>query len=190
MGLATPRIDAQSRTRSDCHSGERRQSSYAPAPAHPLLTLQQQAGNHAVQSLLRGGLIQPKLTISQPNDPEEREADQVADRIMRSHGAPTSSSCSCSSGEDTCEECQQKQQGVVARSVSNIVQRQAADPQTVPQANLPTSQPTNSPAGSNPKPSLPWNPSAISSGIQQTDSPYCYGESRRIQWFSHKPGHT
>jgi len=31
----------------------------------------------------RGPVIQPKLTVSQPNDPYEREADQIADRVMR-----------------------------------------------------------------------------------------------------------
>jgi hypothetical protein len=81
-----------------------------------VLTLQQQAGNHAVQALLRKGLIQAKLTVSNPGDPEEVEADQVADRVMRSHaGFPASSSCSCASGGDMCEECQQKQSGTVAR---------------------------------------------------------------------------
>ncbi|MBW4441972.1 MAG: DUF4157 domain-containing protein [Plectolyngbya sp. WJT66-NPBG17] len=32
--------------------------------------------------------IQPKLTIGQPNDQYEQEADQVADRVMRSQGYP------------------------------------------------------------------------------------------------------
>jgi Domain of unknown function (DUF4157) len=50
----------------------------------PLLHLQQQAGNQAVQSLLCGAGVQAKLAISQPGDPEEREADEVAATIMRS----------------------------------------------------------------------------------------------------------
>lgn len=85
-------------------------------PLHPLFELQRQAGNQAVQGLLRGRFIQAKLAVSQPDDPEEREADQVADRVMRSHaGAPIGSSCSCAAGGDMCEECQQKQTGAVAR---------------------------------------------------------------------------
>lgn len=84
--------------------------------AGPLLTLQQQAGNQAVQELLRSGVIRAKLAVSTPGDPDEQEADRVAGKIMRSHaGFPGSSSCSCASGEGVCEECQQKQQGVVAR---------------------------------------------------------------------------
>jgi hypothetical protein len=94
---------------------------------HPILQLQQRAGNQAVQRLLRGGLIQAKLAVSQPNDPQEREADQVADRVMRSHaGAPIGSSCSCAAGSDMCEECQQKQTGAVARKSLGTDARPAA----------------------------------------------------------------
>ena len=48
----------------------------------PALQLQQMVGNLAVQRLLRSGAIQAKLAISQPGDVYEREADQVAERIM------------------------------------------------------------------------------------------------------------
>ena len=41
------------------------------------------AGNLAVQQLFQAGAIKAKLTISQPDDPDELEADRVADRIMR-----------------------------------------------------------------------------------------------------------
>lgn len=37
-----------------------------------------QLGNHSF-----GQLIQAKLTVSQPNDPYEQEADQVAEEVMR-----------------------------------------------------------------------------------------------------------
>jgi Domain of unknown function (DUF4157) len=43
---------------------------------------QHHAGNQAIQSLLRWGLLQPKLTIGSINDPVEREADSVATRIV------------------------------------------------------------------------------------------------------------
>jgi hypothetical protein len=86
-----------------------RSSSPAPTAAHPLLTLQRQAGNQAVQNLLHRGIIQAKLTISNPGDPEEQEADQVADRVMRAHaGSPVSAPCSCAEGEEDCEACRQK----------------------------------------------------------------------------------
>jgi hypothetical protein len=43
---------------------------------------QNEAGNLAVQRLLRAGTIQAKLTISHPDDPYEQEADRVADQVM------------------------------------------------------------------------------------------------------------
>ncbi|PSB22160.1 DUF4157 domain-containing protein [Phormidesmis priestleyi ULC007] len=46
--------------------------------SHPLLQLQQQLGNRAVTQL-----IQAKLSVSQPNDAYEQEADRVADTVMR-----------------------------------------------------------------------------------------------------------
>lgn len=39
-------------------------------------------GNQAMQSLLRDRFIQAKLSVSQPQDPHEREADEVAARVM------------------------------------------------------------------------------------------------------------
>lgn len=48
----------------------------------PILNLQQQLGNQAVQHLLHSGHIQTKLTIGQPNDKYEQEADRVSDQVM------------------------------------------------------------------------------------------------------------
>src|SRR6266849_6656122 len=45
---------------------------------HPFLQLQQAVGNRAA-----GRLIQAKLTVSQPGDVYEQEADRVADAVMR-----------------------------------------------------------------------------------------------------------
>jgi hypothetical protein len=96
---------------------------FTAPPLHPLLQLQQQAGNQAVQTLLRSNGIHPKLALSHPDDPEEREADEVAGKIMRAHaGFPASSAapCSCSGGEDMCNECQQKQsQPTIHRSATS-----------------------------------------------------------------------
>jgi hypothetical protein len=103
--------------------------------AHPMLQLQQQAGNAAVQQMLRSRVIQAKLAISHPDDPEEREADHVADRIMRSHagGFPISAPCSCSAGGDMCDECEEKRASIhrhasssgapasIPRVVSNVL---------------------------------------------------------------------
>jgi hypothetical protein len=99
-------------------AGHARAASPAAASLPPALELQQLAGNQAMQELLRSGFLQAKLAISNPDDPEEHEADQVANSIMRKHaGAP----CSCSAGEEMCEECQQKHS-------APAIQRRASGP--------------------------------------------------------------
>jgi hypothetical protein len=100
--------------------GHGRDAAPAAASLSPVLQLQQQAGNQAVQQLLRSGFIEAKLAISNPDDPEEREADNVAHAIMRkAAGAPASSPCSCSHDGEMCEECQQKQsQPTISRRAS------------------------------------------------------------------------
>lgn len=75
-------------------------------------------GNQAMQRLIKQGRLQKKLTINQPGDAFEQEADQVADKVMRMADPastqpltrPVRSSaglqrCSCGSGSSG-EECQ------------------------------------------------------------------------------------
>jgi hypothetical protein len=50
---------------------------------HPVLELQRSGGNQIAQRLIRSTLIQAKLQVSTPEDPSEREADRVADTVMR-----------------------------------------------------------------------------------------------------------
>src|ERR1700674_1012909 len=52
-------------------------------PVHPLAQLQQTIGNQAVQRMLRAHVIQTKLTMNQPGDEYEQEADRVADLVTR-----------------------------------------------------------------------------------------------------------
>jgi len=99
-GKASPQLGSAAKTESQLH---------------PALQLQQQAGNQAVQQLLRSGAIRAKLSISQPCDPEEQEADATADRIMRSHTGIGAAAVSCSCGTDEegmCDECRQKAAGI------------------------------------------------------------------------------
>jgi hypothetical protein len=60
-----------------------RESAPPGGPVHPVLQLQQQTGNQAVQDLLRSGRIQAKLAISNPSDPAEQEANRVAEAVGR-----------------------------------------------------------------------------------------------------------
>lgn len=96
-------------------------SSLPRSPARSrLLRLQAIHGNQGVQRLLRGGVLQRKLTINQPGDAFEQEADRVAEKVMRMpdsaatretiamSGAGRLQRCSCgkSAGTSTqCEEC-------------------------------------------------------------------------------------
>ena len=84
-------------------------------PLHPVLQLQQQAGNQAVQELLASGVIRAKLAVSPPDDPDEREADQMAHTIMRAHAGLPASHCSCAGDDEMCEECQRQAEGTIQR---------------------------------------------------------------------------
>src|SRR5215212_8392509 len=74
---------------------------YPNARGASSLNQQQAISNHKVQQLLRSRAIQAKLTVSTPNDPYEREADHVADRVMRMSdtvtGEPPNIQRACSS---------------------------------------------------------------------------------------------
>jgi len=65
--------------------------------------MQRLGGNRATVSLLRSLQIQPKLTISEPGDPYEEEADHVADQVMRMAEPEVQRKCACGG---TCSDCQ------------------------------------------------------------------------------------
>jgi uncharacterized protein DUF4157 len=65
-----------------------RQQASAPMPqpigmAVSLLSLQRSHGNQFVQRLLQSRRMQAKLTITEPGDQYEQEADRVAETVMR-----------------------------------------------------------------------------------------------------------
>jgi len=51
--------------------------------------LQQTYGNRYVQRMMESGKVQAKLTVSQPDDKYEQEADKVADTVTRNSGLQT-----------------------------------------------------------------------------------------------------
>lgn len=57
------------------------------------------AGNQAIQAMLRGGWLRPKLELGAPDDPEEREADATAERVLR---MPEGACCSSCAGGGAC----------------------------------------------------------------------------------------
>lgn len=52
-------------------------------PQTPFAMLQRNLGNQAVQSFLKAGFLQAKLNISNPDDPDEQEADRIAGQVMQ-----------------------------------------------------------------------------------------------------------
>jgi hypothetical protein len=67
-------------------SVEQAKRALSPDPYGDVLALQGMVGNGAVNRLLRGGrsaVVQAKLTVSQPGDKYEQEADRIAEQVMR-----------------------------------------------------------------------------------------------------------
>src|SRR5262245_8312546 len=77
--------------------------------ASALRTLQRKHGNRFVQQLLRTNAIQTKLTVNQPGDSYEQEADRVSEEVMRMPEPQLQRYCACG-GE--CPKCQTDQPGL------------------------------------------------------------------------------
>jgi len=75
--------DPVQRAESASHAPRSRSHERPDSPASRMFALQQTTGNHAVQRMLKTGAIQASLRIGQPNDIYEKEADRVADEVMR-----------------------------------------------------------------------------------------------------------
>jgi outer membrane protein OmpA-like peptidoglycan-associated protein len=80
MGL---KVAAQQRSSSPHTRQNTKSRSSVSSPRLPTFHLQRALGNSATTRLLTTGLIQPKLTVSNPSDKYEREADRVAEQVMR-----------------------------------------------------------------------------------------------------------
>jgi hypothetical protein len=93
----------------------------AEQPGHPILRLQRAIGNQAVQRIMRaqeGAFVQRKLTVNEPGDAFEQEADRVSEQVMRI-GEPGASPAAGVSGRaagvqrecacgGTCDDCKKK----------------------------------------------------------------------------------
>ena len=110
-----------------------------PSLAHstPLTQWQRAIGNQALQSVYRVPVIQAKLTISQPGDPYEQEADRIADQVMRmpdrevsslSHNPETiqRTCAACASGQKPCPKCSvddELQRKSLSSTITPLIQR-------------------------------------------------------------------
>ena len=68
--------------------------------ASPVRSLQRTLGNRAVQELFDSGEAKPKLAVGSPGDRYEREADRVAETVMR---MPTSATDGRSTSDDSAD---------------------------------------------------------------------------------------
>jgi hypothetical protein len=121
--MITASIQTGETTRKTASLDDSRSRSYPhnkPVPPAELINTQHSAGNQALQSLLRSGGIQPKLSISHPGDPDELEADRIADSVMRmagpdsalsdagsfgSHRLQRKCGCADAGGTGSCNQC-------------------------------------------------------------------------------------
>jgi hypothetical protein len=79
-------------------------------------------GNQALESLLQLKIVQPKLRVSQPADPDEQEADRAAAAVVSRTRAPKiQRKCACSGSGSPCAKCQEEDRTIhrgVASSLS------------------------------------------------------------------------
>ena len=103
-------------TRSPAHAAHTPESS---SNAFDFSMAQQSAGNLAVQLLFRSGVLQAKLTVSQPGDTDEEEADRVAGCIMRMPDPASTEPCPAwSAGAQPCPECPEQPPSQVQRKAN------------------------------------------------------------------------
>lgn len=94
----------------------------------PILSLQQTIGNQTLARQFHAGRLQAKLAVSQPGDLSEREADQVADRIMRMTEPTVQRACApCAAGGPPCPKCQDEQTPTIQRAPTIGTERAAPD---------------------------------------------------------------
>ena len=120
-----------------------RQSAGPRSARHPIAILQRSIGSQAVQRLINSPYIQAKLNVSSPGDPAEKEADQVAEKVMRMPVSPTPSPkaaagvqrkcAACTGGPGACPKCAEEKQTVqrkpLASGIFSFVQRQVIKPE-------------------------------------------------------------
>ena len=128
------------KTSSTTVGGHAAKSSLGPARRRSSLgSLQRDLGNQASMRMLDKNLVQAKLSIGQANDSYEREADQVADRVMRmpaSNELPVSRRIpNVSKIQRACSECEE-----------NVRRKEHDDEEPLQAKGNPSPTPTVTPA--------------------------------------------
>lgn len=102
-------VDFQAESSLEQHSALLANTHSDKQRASLLIQLQQSYGNTYVQRLLNSRAMQARLTVSQPDDESEREADRVANIVMQTSAYPI--------------QCQEEEEELMMKPVSEI-QRQ------------------------------------------------------------------
>ncbi len=95
------------------------------------MRLSRVAGNRAIHRLLSSHAVQPKLRVGPVDDQYEREADRVADRVMRmADPGPLGSTERTPPGvQRLCHECAEEEKDEEEKSIQRVpagVQRRCA----------------------------------------------------------------
>ncbi|TDF63942.1 DUF4157 domain-containing protein [Cupriavidus sp. L7L] len=92
-----------------------RQPGEGADPAGTRLAGAAQLGNLALQDLCARGEIRAKHAVGAPGDPEEAEADRMADAALASNPVARPAGCTCAAGLPPCPHCQAAAHGTVRR---------------------------------------------------------------------------
>jgi hypothetical protein len=152
------------------------------------------AGNRTIHRLLNSPAIQPKLTVGPVDDEYEREADRVADRVMRMPDPPPAPKGNHI--QRACKHCEEEK----ARRVPLAIQRMCAEceeeeeEEEAQRTPLVSARATPAPAGAQSGGVAPEAASSIaaatSGGSALPDSTRAYFEPRFGRDFSHVRIHT
>lgn len=85
------------------------------SPVERMLRLQRCIGNRAVTRLIEAGALQARLTVGEPGDVYEREADRIADRVM-------------AMADPGCPECSDRDPGVQRQAIEEEPEEVQAKP--------------------------------------------------------------
>src|SRR2546423_251787 len=82
---------------------------------------------------LNSAAVHPKLAVSQPDDPDERDADRIAERVLRTTAPPagdaglTSSPLASFKAQRKCEGCEDEEEKKLQRKEQDSVAESTAD---------------------------------------------------------------
>lgn len=102
------------------HESSKTKAEKTPAPVNAKGETAERVQVNPLWNLLATG-VQAKLTVSAPDDPYEREADRVADQVMRMPQPVVQRACpACAAGGPPCPKCQRVAHQVMRMPESNL----------------------------------------------------------------------